>query len=47
LQFEEDILDISLSILDRSLNHRQDPAVDVSNRNNPIYVSRIISAMVK
>ncbi|XP_009937072.2 protein-glutamine gamma-glutamyltransferase 6 [Opisthocomus hoazin] len=45
-QFEEDILDISLSILDRSLNHRQDPAVDVSNRNNPIYVSRIISAMV-
>ncbi|KAM6053730.1 protein-glutamine gamma-glutamyltransferase 6-like [Chlamydotis macqueenii] len=45
-QFEEDILDISLAILDRSLNHRQDPAVDVSNRNNPIYVSRVISAMV-
>ncbi|KFZ57800.1 Protein-glutamine gamma-glutamyltransferase 6, partial [Antrostomus carolinensis] len=45
-QFEEGILDISLAILDRSLNHRQDPAVDVSNRNNPIYVSRVISAMV-
>ncbi|XP_071615638.1 protein-glutamine gamma-glutamyltransferase 6-like isoform X1 [Heliangelus exortis] len=45
-QFEEDILDISLAILDRSLNHRQDPAVDVSNRNNPIYVCRVISAMV-
>ncbi|XP_009328187.1 PREDICTED: protein-glutamine gamma-glutamyltransferase 6 [Pygoscelis adeliae] len=45
-QFEEDILDISLAILDRSLNHRQDPAVDVSNRNNPIYVSRVVSAMV-
>ncbi|XP_032856915.1 protein-glutamine gamma-glutamyltransferase 6 isoform X1 [Tyto alba] len=45
-QFEEDILDISLTILDRSLNHRQDPAVDVSHRNNPIYVSRVISAMV-
>ncbi|XP_009469727.1 PREDICTED: protein-glutamine gamma-glutamyltransferase 6-like [Nipponia nippon] len=45
-QFEEDILDISLAILDRSLNHHQDPAVDVSNRNNPIYVSRVISAMV-
>ncbi|XP_072735601.1 protein-glutamine gamma-glutamyltransferase 6-like [Ciconia boyciana] len=45
-QFEEDILDISLTILDRSLNHRQDPAIDVSNRNNPIYVSRVISAMV-
>ncbi|XP_027750759.1 protein-glutamine gamma-glutamyltransferase 6-like [Empidonax traillii] len=45
-QFEEDILDISLAILDRSLNHREDPAVDVSNRNNPVYVSRVISAMV-
>ncbi|XP_051489389.1 protein-glutamine gamma-glutamyltransferase 6-like [Apus apus] len=45
-QFEEDILDISLAILDRSLSHRQDPAVDVSNRNNPVYVSRIVSAMV-
>ncbi|XP_030910380.2 protein-glutamine gamma-glutamyltransferase 6-like isoform X1 [Melopsittacus undulatus] len=45
-QFEEDILDISLAILDRSLNHCQDPAVDVSNRNSPIYVSRVISAMV-
>uniref|UniRef100_A0A8D0F8M8 protein-glutamine gamma-glutamyltransferase n=1 Tax=Strix occidentalis caurina TaxID=311401 RepID=A0A8D0F8M8_STROC len=45
-QFEEDILDISLAILDRSLNHRQDPAVDTSNRNNPTYVSRVISATV-
>ncbi|KAM6248539.1 protein-glutamine gamma-glutamyltransferase 6-like [Porphyrio hochstetteri] len=45
-QFEEDILDISLAILDRSLNHREDPAVDVSNRSSPIYVSRVISAMV-
>ncbi|KGL99956.1 Protein-glutamine gamma-glutamyltransferase 6, partial [Charadrius vociferus] len=45
-QFEEGILDISLAILDRSLNHREDPAVDVSNRNDPIYVSRVISAMV-
>ncbi|KFP79186.1 Protein-glutamine gamma-glutamyltransferase 6, partial [Apaloderma vittatum] len=45
-QFEEDILDISLAILDRSLNHREDPATDVANRNNPIYVSRVVSAMV-
>uniref|UniRef100_A0A8C5X7Z6 protein-glutamine gamma-glutamyltransferase n=1 Tax=Malurus cyaneus samueli TaxID=2593467 RepID=A0A8C5X7Z6_9PASS len=45
-QFEEDILDISLAILDRSLNHREDPAVDVSKRNSPVYVSRVISAMV-
>ncbi|RMB95681.1 hypothetical protein DUI87_27793 [Hirundo rustica rustica] len=45
-QFEEDILDISLAILDRSLNHREDPAADVSQRNCPVYVSRVISAMV-
>ncbi|KQL12596.1 hypothetical protein AAES_36842 [Amazona aestiva] len=30
-QFEEDILDISLAILDQSLNHCQDSAVDVSS----------------
>ncbi|XP_009556685.1 protein-glutamine gamma-glutamyltransferase 6 isoform X2 [Cuculus canorus] len=45
-QFEEDILDISLAILDRSLNHYEDPAADVSKRNSPIYVSRVISATV-
>uniref|UniRef100_A0A672U106 protein-glutamine gamma-glutamyltransferase n=1 Tax=Strigops habroptila TaxID=2489341 RepID=A0A672U106_STRHB len=32
-QFEEDILDISLAILDRSLNHCQDPAVDVNSND--------------
>nr|XP_040131355.1 protein-glutamine gamma-glutamyltransferase 6 [Ictidomys tridecemlineatus] len=45
-QFEEDILDICLSILDRSPSHQDDPATDVSHRHNPIYVTRIISAMV-
>lgn len=46
-QFEEDILDISLAVLDRSLKHREDPAVDVSQRNSPVYVSRVVSATVK
>lgn len=46
-QFEEDILDICLSILDRSPSHQDDPATDVSHRHNPIYVTRIISAMVR
>uniref|UniRef100_A0A8U8C482 Transglutaminase-like domain-containing protein n=1 Tax=Geospiza parvula TaxID=87175 RepID=A0A8U8C482_GEOPR len=45
-QFEEDILDISLAVLDRSLNHHEDPALDVSRRNSPVYVSRVISATV-
>ncbi|XP_016071279.1 PREDICTED: protein-glutamine gamma-glutamyltransferase 6 isoform X1 [Miniopterus natalensis] len=45
-QFEEDILDICLSILDRSPSHQNDPATDVSCRHDPIYVTRVISAMV-
>uniref|UniRef100_A0A452T391 Transglutaminase 6 n=1 Tax=Ursus maritimus TaxID=29073 RepID=A0A452T391_URSMA len=45
-QFEEDILNICLSILDRSPLHQNDPATDVSRRHDPIYVSRAISAMV-
>ncbi|XP_064132538.1 protein-glutamine gamma-glutamyltransferase 6 [Loxodonta africana] len=45
-QFEEDILNICLSILDRSPSHQDNPATDVSHRHDPIYVTRIISAMV-
>ncbi|XP_032951048.1 protein-glutamine gamma-glutamyltransferase 6 isoform X2 [Rhinolophus ferrumequinum] len=45
-QFEEDILNICLSILDRSPSYQDDPATDVSCRHDPIYVTRIISAMV-
>ncbi|KAG8513403.1 Protein-glutamine gamma-glutamyltransferase 6 [Galemys pyrenaicus] len=45
-QFEEDILNICLSILDRSPSHQDDPATDVSRRHDPIYVSRVVSAMV-
>uniref|UniRef100_A0A8D0P4Q4 protein-glutamine gamma-glutamyltransferase n=1 Tax=Sus scrofa TaxID=9823 RepID=A0A8D0P4Q4_PIG len=45
-QFEEDILHICLSILDRSPSHQDDPATDVSRRHDPIYVTRAVSAMV-
>uniref|UniRef100_A0A8C6GZQ4 Protein-glutamine gamma-glutamyltransferase E n=2 Tax=Mus spicilegus TaxID=10103 RepID=A0A8C6GZQ4_MUSSI len=45
-QFEEDILNISLSILDRSLNFRRDPVTDVARRNDPKYVCRVLSAMI-
>nr|XP_037850992.1 protein-glutamine gamma-glutamyltransferase E isoform X2 [Chlorocebus sabaeus]XP_037850994.1 protein-glutamine gamma-glutamyltransferase E isoform X2 [Chlorocebus sabaeus] len=45
-QFEEDILSICLSILDRSLNFRRDPATDVARRNDPKYVGRVLSAMI-
>ncbi|XP_012521267.1 PREDICTED: protein-glutamine gamma-glutamyltransferase E [Propithecus coquereli] len=45
-QYEEDILSICLSILDKSLNFRRDPATDVARRNDPRYVGRVLSAMV-
>ncbi|XP_006881732.1 PREDICTED: protein-glutamine gamma-glutamyltransferase E [Elephantulus edwardii] len=45
-QFEQDILGVCLSILDRSLNFRRDPTTDVARRNDPKYVGRVLSAMV-
>ncbi|XP_021565167.1 protein-glutamine gamma-glutamyltransferase E [Carlito syrichta] len=45
-QFEEDILNICLSILDKSLNFRRDPSTDVARRNDPKYVGRVLSAMI-
>ncbi|KAJ1123938.1 hypothetical protein NDU88_002405 [Pleurodeles waltl] len=45
-QFDKNILDICLRILDRSINHRRNPAEDVSHRNDPIYICRVLSAMV-
>ncbi|XP_078005296.1 protein-glutamine gamma-glutamyltransferase E [Phascolarctos cinereus] len=45
-QYEEDILNISLIILDRSLNFRRDPVTDVARRNDPKYVGRVLSGMI-
>lgn len=45
-QFEKDILNITLSMLDKSLDYKRNPATDVSRRNDPIYVGRVLSAMV-
>ncbi|KAJ7403560.1 Protein-glutamine gamma-glutamyltransferase E [Pitangus sulphuratus] len=45
-QFQGDILDICLSIMDRSLYYRQDPVTDVSHRHDPRYLGRVLSAMV-
>uniref|UniRef100_A0A8D0L2I7 protein-glutamine gamma-glutamyltransferase n=1 Tax=Sphenodon punctatus TaxID=8508 RepID=A0A8D0L2I7_SPHPU len=45
-QFQGGILNICLSLLDRSLNYRKDPATDMSRRNDPKYVGRVLSAMV-
>ncbi|XP_066480854.1 protein-glutamine gamma-glutamyltransferase 6-like [Tiliqua scincoides] len=45
-QFQENILDLSLLLLDLSLYHRQDPAGDASRRSDPRYVGRVVSSMI-
>ncbi|KAM8756255.1 protein-glutamine gamma-glutamyltransferase E [Acanthopagrus schlegelii] len=45
-QFEEDMVTICMMLLDLNHKHQKDPADDVSARCNPIYVSRVVSAMI-
>uniref|UniRef100_A0A8C5GUA7 Protein-glutamine gamma-glutamyltransferase 2 n=1 Tax=Gouania willdenowi TaxID=441366 RepID=A0A8C5GUA7_GOUWI len=45
-QFESDILDVCLRILDMNPKYLQNPSKDCAKRRNPIYVSRVLSAMV-
>ncbi|XP_025047780.1 protein-glutamine gamma-glutamyltransferase 5-like [Alligator sinensis] len=45
-QVEEGVVDICLRLLDRSLNFQHDPVEDCSLRNSPVYVSRVVSAMI-
>ncbi|XP_053549275.1 protein-glutamine gamma-glutamyltransferase E-like [Bombina bombina] len=45
-QFEEGIIDIIFKLLNSSLDYRRDRGTEVSKRNNPIHVARVLSAMV-
>lgn len=45
-QFEDHMVDICLKLLDKSHKHLEDAAGDVSARRDPVYVSRVVSAMV-
>ncbi|XP_044077572.1 protein-glutamine gamma-glutamyltransferase 5 [Siniperca chuatsi] len=45
-QFEDNMVDICMMILDLNQKCLNDPASDVSARCNPIYVSRVVSAMI-
>ncbi|KAJ8259231.1 hypothetical protein COCON_G00182430 [Conger conger] len=45
-QFEEDILDICLELMDLNPKCKKNTAEDFSARCNPIYVSRVVSAMI-
>lgn len=45
-KFESGILDVCLRILDMNPKFLRNPGKDCSGRRNPIYVSRVLSAMV-
>ncbi|XP_032073594.1 protein-glutamine gamma-glutamyltransferase 2 isoform X2 [Thamnophis elegans] len=45
-QFEEDILDICLQLLDTNPKFLLNQDKDCSRRNSPVYISRVVSAMV-
>ncbi|XP_023256921.1 protein-glutamine gamma-glutamyltransferase 5-like [Seriola lalandi dorsalis] len=45
-QFEDDMVKICMKMLDMNRKHLWDPADDVSARCNPIYVGRVVSAMI-
>uniref|UniRef100_A0A4W3IQH0 Protein-glutamine gamma-glutamyltransferase 2 n=1 Tax=Callorhinchus milii TaxID=7868 RepID=A0A4W3IQH0_CALMI len=45
-QFDEGILDICFKLLDNSLKYKRNPLKDQSQRNDPVYISRVVSSMV-
>ncbi|KAM5135137.1 protein-glutamine gamma-glutamyltransferase 2 [Mantella aurantiaca] len=45
-QFEDGILEICCILLDSSPKHKNDPIKDCSRRISPVYISRVVSAMV-
>ncbi|XP_066527048.1 protein-glutamine gamma-glutamyltransferase 2a [Hoplias malabaricus] len=45
-QFEPEMLDICLKVLDQSLQHLQNPGQDCSDRRSPVYVTRVLSAII-
>ncbi|XP_034978245.1 protein-glutamine gamma-glutamyltransferase 2 [Zootoca vivipara] len=45
-QFEDDILDICLQLLDTNPKFLRNQDKDCSRRNSPVYISRVVSAMV-
>ncbi|XP_075427948.1 protein-glutamine gamma-glutamyltransferase E-like [Ascaphus truei] len=45
-QFQDNILNISLALLDSTLSFRRNPSEDVRRRNDPIHVCRVLSAII-
>ncbi len=46
-QYEKGILDICMKLLQLSPQHQADMGKDLQNRSYPVYISRVISAMVR
>ncbi|XP_072917708.1 protein-glutamine gamma-glutamyltransferase 2-like [Hemitrygon akajei] len=45
-QFEENIVDICLMILDKSIKCQKNPKKDCMRRSDPVYISRVVTAMI-
>uniref|UniRef100_A0A672FPJ7 protein-glutamine gamma-glutamyltransferase n=1 Tax=Salarias fasciatus TaxID=181472 RepID=A0A672FPJ7_SALFA len=45
-QFEDYVMDICFEVLDNSRDALKNPELDLERRSDPVYVSRVISAMV-
>ncbi|XP_069807668.1 protein-glutamine gamma-glutamyltransferase 2 [Dendropsophus ebraccatus] len=45
-QFEDYILEASLEVLDKNPKFAEDSTTDCTQRNDPVYISRVVSAMV-
>ncbi|XP_041125459.1 protein-glutamine gamma-glutamyltransferase 2 isoform X1 [Polyodon spathula] len=45
-QFEKDIVDVCFEILDNSLSALKNPVADFLQRRDPVYVSRVVTAMI-
>ncbi|XP_067853896.1 protein-glutamine gamma-glutamyltransferase 2 [Heptranchias perlo] len=45
-QFEKDVVDICFQILDNSLPALKNPLADAQRRNDPVHISRTVTAMV-
>ncbi|XP_073411370.1 protein-glutamine gamma-glutamyltransferase 2 [Dendrobates tinctorius] len=45
-QFEDGILEAALEVLDNNPKFVQDSTTDCTQRNDPVYISRVVSAMV-
>lgn len=46
LKYEPGVLETCLNLLQVSPQHQQNRRMDYLNRRNPVYISRVVSAMV-